>query len=78
MSSVFDILFLFLLVVMCSLSSIDDIDVSVELLSDDVWEADDYKPGFLIVEVDSFDRLFLYKQPMTLLMVEIIIKIKKW
>ena len=34
-------------------------DVCVELLSDDVWEAEDHKTGFLSVEVDIFDQLFL-------------------
>ena len=70
MSSVFDILFLFWLVVMCLLSILDEIDVRVELLVDDVWEADDDKPGFLSVGVDNFDWLFLYKRPISLPMVE--------
>ena len=34
-------------------------DVRVELLADDVWAAEDDKTGFLIVEVDSFDKLYL-------------------
>ena len=41
------------------LSSWYDMDVRVKLLADDVWAAEDYKTGFLSVEVDSFDRLFL-------------------
>ena len=63
-------LFLFWLAVMCLLSCLDEIDVSVELLADDVWEADDDKPGFLSVVVNIFDRIFLYKRPISLPMVE--------
>ena len=55
---------------MCLLSSLDEIDVRVELLVDYVWEADDNKPGFLSVGVNSSDRLFLYKLPMSFPMVE--------
>ena len=33
----------------------------VELISDDVREAEDNKTGFSIVEVDIFDQLFLKK-----------------
>ena len=51
---------------MCLLSSLDEIYVHVELLADDVWEAEDDKTRFLCVGVDSFDRLFWYKQPMSL------------
>ena len=58
MSSVFDMLFLFWLVVLCLSSSIYEIDVRVELLADDLLEADYDKPGFLSVGVDSFDQLF--------------------
>ena len=61
MLPLFDMLFLFWLVVMCLLSSLDEIDVRVELLADDVREADDDKWGLLSVEVDSFDWLFMYK-----------------
>ena len=62
---------------MCLLSSLDDIDVSVELLSDDVWEAEDHKTGFLSVEVDIFDQLFLKKRPISLPMVQISAKKRK-
>ena len=55
---------------MCLSSSLDDIYVLVELLADDLWEADDDKPGFLSVGVNSFDQLFLHKLPMSLPMVE--------
>ena len=51
-------------------SSLYEIDVRVELLADDLWEANDDKPGFLIVGLDSFDQLFLHKLPMSLPMVE--------
>ena len=55
---------------MCLLSSQDEIDVLVELLEDDVWEADDDKPGFFSVGVDSFDRFFLHKRPISFSVVE--------
>ena len=42
----------------------------MELLAYDAWEADDDTPSFLSVGVDSFDRLFFYKLPMSLPMVE--------
>ena len=63
-------LFLFWLVVMCLSSSIYEIDVRVELLADDLLEANDDKPCFLSVGVDSFDQLLLYKLPMSLPMLE--------
>ena len=63
-------LFLYWLVVMCLLSSLEEMYVCVELLVDDVWEADDDKPGVLSVGADGFDRLFLYRWPMSLPMVE--------
>ena len=47
------------------LSSLDEIDVRVKLLIDYVLEAEDDQTGFLIVGVDSFDWLFLWKQPMS-------------
>ena len=59
MSSVFEVLFLFWFVIMSLLSRWDDIDVGIELLSDDVWAAEDDKTGFLSVGVDIFDRLYL-------------------
>ena len=59
MPSVFKMLFLFWLVVMCSLSSVEEIDVCAELLADDVWEAKDNKTVFLIVGMDSADQLYL-------------------
>ena len=49
-------LFLLWLVVMFLLSSLDEINICVGLLSDDVWEAEDDKTGFLSVGVDSFDQ----------------------
>ena len=59
MSSDFEVLLLFLFVVMSLLWSWDEIDVCVKLLTDDVWEVEDDKTGFLSIEVDSFDQLFL-------------------
>ena len=44
---------------MSLLSSWYEMDFRVKLLADDVWAAEDDKTGFLIVEVNSFDRLFL-------------------
>ena len=57
MSSVFEGLFLFWLLVMSLLSSWEEIDVRVGLLADDVQEAEDDKTGFLSVGMDTFDRL---------------------
>ena len=34
-------------------------DFRVGLLADDVWSYEDDTTGFLSVEVDSFDRLYL-------------------
>ena len=52
-------LFLFLLVVICLLSIPDKINVRVELLACDVWEAEDDKIGFFSAVVDNLDQLFL-------------------
>ena len=41
------------------LSSWDEIDVPVELITDDVWAAEDDKTHFLGVGVDIVDRLYL-------------------
>ena len=59
MSSIFEVLFLFLFVVMSLLSSWDNIYVRVKLLADDVWSAEDDKKGFLSVEVNNVDQSFL-------------------
>ena len=56
MSYVFKIFFLFWLVVMCLLSSLDKIDLPLELLAYDVWESKEYKTGVLSVSVKSFDQ----------------------
>ena len=69
MSSVFEILLLFLFVLLYLLSSWDDMDVCVELLADDVWEAEYDKTGFLSVGVDIFDWLYYQEQPISLYMV---------
>ena len=52
------------------LSSWDEIDVRVELLADDLWAAEDDKTNFLSVEVNSFDRLYLKEQPISVPMVQ--------
>ena len=59
MSYVFEMLFLFLLVAIFLLSSLDEIYVRVKVLADHVWEAEDDQTCFLNVVVDSFDQLFL-------------------
>ena len=59
MSSVFLVLFLFLLVTMYLLSSWEEIYVRVKLLEYDVWEAEDDKTGFLSAGGDIFDQIFL-------------------
>ena len=46
MSSVVEVLFLILFVVMSLLSSWDDMDVRFELLADDVWAGGYDKPDF--------------------------------
>ena len=72
MSSVSEVLFLFWLAKMSSLSSWDEMDVRVQLLAYYVWAAGDDKTGFLSVEVDIFDRLYLKEQPTSFPMVQII------
>ena len=64
--------------VMSLLSSRDEMDVRVELLADDVWAAEDDITGFLSVEVNSFDRLYLKKRPISLPMVKISTKKQKY
>ena len=59
MTSVFEVFFFFLLVVISLLSSWDDMDVPVKLLVDDTWEAEDDKTGFLNVGVDCLGLLCL-------------------
>ena len=46
-------------------------DVRVKLLADDVWASEDDKTGFLSVGVDSFNRIYLGKRPISLPMVQI-------
>ena len=52
-------MFLFQLVLMSLLSIIYEIDVCVELLADNLWEAQDDKTHFFIVGVDISDKIFL-------------------
>ena len=56
---------------MSLLSSWDEIDVRVELLADDVWAAEDDKPGFFSVEVGIFDSITFEKRPISVPMVQI-------
>ena len=63
-------MFLFWLVAMSLLSSLDEIDVCVKLVPDDVWEAEGDKTGVFSVGVDSFDQLFLKKWPISFPMVQ--------
>ena len=56
-------------------------DVRVESFEDDAWAAEDDTPGFLSVEVNSFDRLFLKERPISLPTVQLITikrKYDKW
>ena len=71
MSYVFEVFLLFWFVVMCLLSIWYEIDVRVELHADDVWEAEYDKTGFLSVGVDIFDQLFVWKQTISLPMVQL-------
>ena len=57
-SSVCEVLFFFLFVVMSLISRWDDMDGGIELLADDIWAAEDDKTGVLSVGVDIFDRLY--------------------
>ena len=63
---------------MCLLSSLDNIYVCVELLADDVWEAEDYRTGFLSVGVGSFDWLFLKNGQFPCPWCKIVLKTKIW
>ena len=54
-------LFLLWLVVICLLSSLDKIDVCVQVDPDDVWEYEDDKTGFFSFGVDNFNWLYLIK-----------------
>ena len=53
------------------LSSWDKMDVRFGLLADDVWAAEDDKRDGLSVGVHSFDWLFLLRQPISLLKMQI-------
>ena len=46
-------------------------DVCVKLLVDDVWASEYDITGFLSVEVNSFDQLYLKERPISLPMVQI-------
>ena len=63
---------------MCLLSSLDKIDVHVELLADDVWEANDDKLYLLSVGLDSSNQSCLYRQQMSFPMLKIVIKLNIW
>ena len=74
-------LFLFWIVVIYLLSSWDEMDVCVKLLSDHAWSAEDDKTGFLSFWLDIFDRLYLKERPISLPMAtmsNINQKDKKW
>ena len=62
---------------MSLLSNWDEIDAGVELLTDDVWSAEDDKTGFLSVEVNSFDRLYLKNNQFTFPWYKLVLKKKK-
>ena len=69
MSSVCEVLFLFWFVVIYLLSSWDDMEGGIELLTDGVWAAEDDKTGFLSVGVGIFDQLYFQERPISLPMV---------
>ena len=71
MLSVFEILFLFWLVVMSLSSSWDDMDVHVNFFANDVWTDEDDITGSLSVGVDLFDQLYLKELPISLPMAKI-------
>ena len=50
---------MFWIVIMSSFSSWDDVKVCDKLVAYDAWAAEDDNTGFLSVEVDIFDRLYL-------------------
>ena len=64
-------LFLFWFVVLSLLSNWDGMDVSVELLADDVSAAEDDKTCVLSVGIDIFYQLYLWYWPISLPMVQI-------
>ena len=59
MSSLFELLFLFLIAVLSLLLSWDEINVRFKLLADNACAAEEDQIGFLSVGVDIFDRLYL-------------------
>ena len=63
---------------MSLLSSWDEMDVRVESIAIDVWAAEYDKTGFLSVEVDSFDQLYLKERPIFFPTVQIITKKRKY
>ena len=77
MSSIVEVLFLFWFLVISLLSSFEDMGFHVELLADDVWEAEDDKPDFLSVGVDIFDQFFL-RRKISLPMIQVITKTQKY
>ena len=52
--------------------------VCVKWLADDVWAAEDDRTGLLRVVVDIFDQLYLNKQPISLPMVPMSTKNRKY
>ena len=51
-------------------------DFPFKLLADYAWAAEDNKAGFLSVEVNSFNRIFLLRWPISFSMKQISTKIK--
>ena len=52
-------------------SSWDEMDISIKLLTDNVWTVEDDKTGFLSVGVDSLDQIYLKERKISLPMVKI-------
>ena len=65
MSYVFEVLFLFLFLVISVWFSWDEMDFRIELLADDEWAAEDDKTGFLSVK-SIFLNQFFEKRPISL------------
>ena len=78
MLSVFEMLFLFWFLVMSLLSSWDEMDVYVKVLADAVWAAEDDITGSLSVGLDIFDKLHLKGRPISLPMVQISTKKRRY
>ena len=69
-------MFLLWLVVLSLLLSLDEIDVRFDLLADNIWEAEDYKTGFLNVGVGGLDQIFFLNDQFPCPWCKIVLKIE--